>query len=470
MIYINTVLGFHMDYYTDYEEYPNYEKDYSDDSFYKNDGWWASFLLLCIVFGPRTSPGSALPPMRFSDFIIAFMFMWRLWKTRHIFRGFLFSMRVRILSVFMLMLSGVLMFSTVVNTLSGRYPFFIKDYFIPLIFIRNSVIAAIVASFTFGPKQTRQFVKGILFTALLASAFSFIQRFYPHLLSGVVARFYAIEYERLEIATTGTKSRVVGTFGNPNVWGACLVMLGTVSVSCFFQIKGLLKVAALAVFGIVGLAVLLTTGSRTSVIALAAVTVCAALFSFRGRARIWIFFASVLIFFLFLFVRANVDSLPINPRMRDLIRGQQTISQGLADRYGVWQRSLNAVRDSIIIGTGGSQSIYQLSDNGYIMMLLRTGIIGLSIYLCMLAALSFRCIKAFILEKELHNRTIMLVSIMVLICHMLFEVVADFFFSVHYMAVLGFFMGLLCSLSTGASYPVFYEDQYMIPEVETEVY
>jgi O-antigen ligase len=437
-----------MEYLDTYENDLSYEAALEDDSFCKNDGWWAAFLLMCIVFGPRTSPGSALPPMRLSDFIVFFMLISRWRKTWACYGGFLFSPRVRLFSVFMFILAGILTFSTILGTLGSRYPFYIKNFFIPLVFIQSAVIAAITATFSFGPKQTVQFVKGMLFISAIASVFSLVQRFTPYLLSGFVERFYAIDYESLEIATEGSGSRVVGTFGNPNVWGACLVMLGSVSIPAFIYMKGAIKLMALTVYMTSGLAIFFTTGSRTSVIALMAVSMFAIMFSFRGKAIIWVLIAVLFLFPFFIWLRANVDLLPVNPRMKDFIRGEQTINEGLASRYELWRSSLDAIEGSYIFGVGGTHFIRQsrqLSDNGYIMTLLRMGIIGLGVYLLMLIRLLFRGCMAFLREKESHIQCIMLLSLTILVCHMLFEIVADFFFSVQYTAVFGVFMGLLCS-------------------------
>lgn len=441
------LVDYEQDLSVDYEQDLSYEIAINSDSFYKNDGWWTALLLLCLVFGPRTSPGSALPPMRFTDFVIAFMLIGRWRKTRAFYGGFLFSRRIRIYSGFMFALAGLLLFSTFINVSIGTYSFFIKDLYIPFKFLRSVLIAAITATFTFGPKQTKQLVKGILFVTLLASVLSFVQKFSPYLLSGIVERFYAIDYTRLEIATRGNTSRVVGTFGNPNSWGSCLVMLGTASVASFLHMKGSIKFAAILVYITVSMAIIATTGSRTSFLAIVAVTIFSAILSFRGKSIIWILLGSILFSVLLLFVKANIDSLPINPRLKTLIKGERTIAEGLAGRNRIWKRSLSAVKGSYLIGTGGSTTTVQLSDNGYLMMLLRTGVIGLVVYLLMLARLSVRGVKAFLLEKESYQRTIMLMSLMVFVCHLLFEVVADFLFNVQYMGVLGIFIGLMCGLS-----------------------
>lgn len=431
--------------YTDYIDCYDPEPVYS--SIGKRDGWIAVILLASIIFGPRTDAGASLPPMRFSDIIIFFLIISRWIKTRKLYGGFVFSRRIKLFSVFMVSLAGVLFFSTFVNAANGRYPFFIKDYFITLVFIRGILVAAIVASLHFSEKQIRQFVTGILVLTSLAAVLSFVQKFIPHLLAGVVQRYYAVEYEDVAIKTTGTLSRVVGTMGNANLWGALQVVLGCVSISAFLNVKGILKIISFGVYILMVMSVIITTASRSGVIALLAVSGLSVILSLKGHGKIWVLLGGILLIIMFFFVRNNVDSLPINPRMQDMLRGEETIHRGLANRFGVWARSLDAVKGSFIMGTGASRSVYQLSDNGYIMTLLRTGLIGLGVYLAMLSALFIRGFKAIIIVKGSYMQAMILMPLMVLVAHVLYEVVADFFYQVDYMAMVAFFLGLLCSMS-----------------------
>jgi O-antigen ligase len=428
----------------------------------KRDGWLAALLLFSLIFGPRTAPLGLLPPVRFADIIIVCLVLSRWIKSNWLYGGFVFSYRNRLFSWFMLAMTFLLLFSTMINIAAGRYQFFIKDFYQPVVFIRMIFVAAITASFYFGEKQVKQFAKGVLIISLMSVILAFIQKFRYWYVSGFVERFYGIEWTRLEEIGTGV--RVVGTFGNPNHFGLCLVVLAAVSLAIVINMKGLIRLLAAGTFVSLGAAVLITTASRTALIAFLMITAISLLLSLRGRAVIPVLVLTMLMIGMFIFVRAYADVLPLNPRVKSIIGfgGQESIGSPLQDRYVMWEESMRKAKESIVFGVGISKMTYQTTDNGYIIMLLRTGIIGLSIYISMLVALFIRGIKALHIEKKPFQRTVLLMSVIVLINHMIFELTGDFFWSVQYCAIFAAFMGLLCGLSRQALDKNYYqgEDYY----------
>jgi len=423
---------------------------YGEDRFaevVKRDGWLAALLLFSLIFGPRTAARALLPPMRFSDIIIFYLVLSRWLKSNRLYGGFVFSYRNRLFGWFMIVMAFLLLFSTAINITAGRYQFFIKDFYQPIVFIRMIFIAAIMASFYFGEKQVKQFTVGILIISLMSVILAFIQRFGYWYVSGFVERFYAVEWTTLEKIRIGT--RVVGTFGNPNYFGLCLVMLAAVSLAVAINMKGLMKVLAAVTFVSLGAAVLITTASRTALIAFLMITAVSLLLSLRGRAVIPVILLAILMIGIFIFVRAYADILPLHPRVKFIIGSgeQKSISSILHARYLLWEKSVREAKESIIFGVGMSKLGWQLTDNGYIIMLLRAGIVGLCVYLLMLLSLFIRGLKALHIEKRPFQRTVLLTSFVVLINHMIFELTGDFFWSVQYSAIFAAFMGLLCGMS-----------------------
>ena len=435
--------------YLDYDE-PDSQEIELLEHLSKYDGWWFTLLLLSLIFGPRTRAFAALPPIRSTDFIIIFMVLLRWIKSHRLYGGFMFSYRTRLFSWFMLSLTFMLLFSTMINMAAGRYQFFIKDFYPPIVFIRMILIAAITASFYFGERQIKQFAKGILIISLLAVTLAFIQRFGYWYVSGLIERFYGIEWTRVQ--ETGIGARVVGTFGNPNHFGSCLVTLAVVSLAIAINMKGFIRLLATGAFISLGAAVIITTASRTALIALLMLTAISLFLSFRGKAIIPVLLLMIIITSSIIFVREFADVLPLNPRVKSIlgIDEELAISSSLQSRYVLWQESYRKAKESIVIGIGLSKTTYQTTDNGYIIMLLRNGIIGLTVYILMLATLFIRGIKALLIEKNPVPRTILLASVTVLINHMLFEITGDFFWGVQYSAILAAFMGLLCSSSKQA--------------------
>jgi hypothetical protein len=429
----------------------------------KWDGWLATLLLFSLIFGPRVVGSGSLPPFRFCDVIIGALLLGRWAKAKRLYGGFVFSYRNRIFGVFMLILAFVLFFSTIMNIAVGRYGFFVKDFYQPIVFVRMIFIAAIMASFHFGEKQVKQFARGILIISLMSVVLAFVQKYRYWYVSVLVERLYGIEWTRLERIGIGT--RVVGTFGNANHFSLCLVMLAAISLAVAVNIKGLTKLLAIGTFMSLGAAVLITTASRTGLIAFLMVATITLLLSLRGKSRLPAILLIILMFGMLAFVRTHLYKLPLHPRIVDIVGGQErakTISEKMQARYRMWERSLREAKESIVFGVGMSKRTRQTTDNGYIITLLRTGMVGLSVYLLMLLSLFIQGIKALHIEKRPFQRTVLLTSFIVLINHMIFELTGDFFWAVQYSAIFAAFVGLLCSLSREALDEYYYqrEDYY----------
>jgi len=449
---------------TEYTEegFPEPDTFYEEDSLVnigKHDGWLAFLLLFSLIFGPRTEPVGMLPPMRSADIIIILLAISRWIRSNQLYGGFLFSRRIRIFSWFMLALAFLLSFSTMINVAAGRYQFFIKDLYQPIVFIRMILIASIAASFYFGERQVKQFSMGIFIISLISVVLAFIQRFRFWYVSGLVERLYTVEWTRLQEAGIG--ARVVGTFGNPNQFGLYLVMLAAVTLAIAINMKGFTRLLATGTFVSLGLAVLMTTASRTALVAFSMITVVSLLLSLRGRAIIPVILLMVLMFGMLIFIRIYADTLPLNPRIKGIlgVGDEEPMTSILHARYTLWERSISEAKESIIVGVGISKMIYQTTDNGYIIMLLRMGIIGLIVYISMLTALFIRGIKALHIEKRPYQRTVLLTSFIVLINHMIFELTGDFFWSVEISAIFAAFVGLLCGTSRQALEENYYQSQ-----------
>jgi len=442
-----------------YDQYFDYDIDVAYEPAYigKYDGWIGVILLGSIIFGPMAVISTVLPPIRFADFVIIFLAMARWGRARRLYGGFLFSSHNRRFSILMLVITFVLFFSTLLNAVTGRNPFSFRDFNFSIVFIRMVVIAGISSSLIFQERQIRQFAKGVLLISLVSILLAFVQRFRPYLLSSFLERFYAMDWRRIEEQSPGVAFRVVGTFGNPNLFSSALVMLSGACLAIAINMKGLFKFLSIVMFFGMSLAMLIATGSRTGLLAFAAIVSVAMLLSLKGRARLSVVFAMILIFCAFMFVRANIEKLPINPRVKNIISsGEYASAESFRARYYYWTRGLREARRSILFGVGGSKMAEQLTDNGYIMVLVRTGIIGLVTYLSMLIYLLTRGVKSIYIEQRPLFKALILTSILVLINHLVFELTADFFWSVKYGAMFALFMGLLCSLS----YQVLHDNCY----------
>lgn len=462
-----------LNYVTEYPsvEQPHFVTDYAETAG-KNDGWLAGLLLFSLIFGPRAINPGLLPPIRSADGVVILLVAIRWAKSSWIGRGFLFAPANRIFSGFMLMLAFFLVFSTIINIAAGLYSFFIKDFFQPIVFIRMALIAAVMASFRFGEKQLKQLVIVLLVISLMLIALAFAQKYIYWRVSGLVERLYGIQWTELTVGERVGK-RVGGTFGNSNVFSLCLVMLSAVSLSIALNMKRLWRLLAMVTFVGLGLAVLVGTASRTGVLALVMVSGILLLLSFHGKSRVPAFIFMILLFVVLSLFLEHAQELPLHPRIKELV-GEggpiKTINEKLHVRYTMWQERWGEIKESPIWGQGERKMYRQLADNGYVVMLLRMGVIGLSVYLFMLFSLLVRGKRALRIEERRFQRTLLLASFMVLINHTIFELTGDFFWNVEYSAIFAAFMGLLCGLSAQArleqDYLVYYDYEYAT-EAET---
>jgi O-antigen ligase len=407
----------------------------------RNDGRWAAFLLFAIIFGPQTRAFAVLPPIRFADFVIVFLLVVRWLKTPRLYRGFLFSPRIRLYSVSILALVFVMCFSMVINYATGRNPVFIKDLWIPVSFIRMILIAAIAASFNFQHRQARQLIIGISLISLLSVVLAFSQYYDIPGVYGLTNRLYPEVAERKMVTRD---SRALGTFGNPNDFGGSLAMLSATILAFAINIKGVTRYFSIAVFISLGAAILITTASRTALFGYLTVSGISLVLSLRRGSRFPAFLAMIVIIGIIMFVRAHAYELPLHQRVRDILTGQGTpLRAGFEARLRIWVDNLRIAKESIFWGVGPTKSFVTTADNGYIFMLVRLGIFGLLIYLLMLLGLFMRGIRAFYHELSPHKKAVMLAATMVLVNHTVFEITGEFFWGIKYSSVFSVFLGML---------------------------
>jgi O-antigen ligase len=339
--------------------------------------------------------------------------------------------------------------ATMVQIGAGETSFFIKDLFTPVALVRMTLIAAIMASFDFTEKHVQQFSKGFLLVALLSIALALVQRYSPHTLSGFVEKYYATQIRSLEITTKGTQARVVGTLGNANVFAGYLVMMAAGCLAIVLFSKRLIRlVAVVAYFGLAS-AVVLATASRTGIISLTLVTGVELLLSMQGRARLPALIIFLILVPIFITVRNQAYSLPLNPRTQALIAGEEgAVDRGIQSRFRLWSRSWEEAQSSILFGVGSRKMTYQITDNGYLYTLLKCGLLGLLPYVTMIILLLLRVLRSYFTERDRARRLTIAFGTAVVLSHSLFEFTGDFFWNIGYGAFLAALIGLLCGATS----------------------
>ena len=432
------------------EYLPDYEVDSEAAEFEhatRHDGWWAVFLIFALIYGPNTARHAILPPFRSADAVILLLMALRWSKSTRFYGGFLLSYRARLFTFLMLGFTGIMVFSMVANVLTGRMSFMIKDIYTPIVYIRMVIIAAIGASFNFQEHQIKQLFKGMIGISLITVVLAYCQRFQVPGVNALVNQLYTIELKRLE--TLGSiKQRIGGSFGNPNVFGGCLVMLSGIILAIVISQKGIWRYLSISLYIALGAAVTLGTASRTALAGFVVVAGTVLTLSMRRGSRLPTLILMVLAFMGFMFVRAYAEDLGFSERVVDIVSGGGKLTEdAVYVRWDMWMHSLSRATESLLFGTGASKTVRQLTDNGYFYILMRMGILGLGMYLMMLLALFVRGLKSLFGERNLLKRAALLAFIMVVVNNSIFEVTGEFFSNIRYGGIFAGFMGLLCGLS-----------------------
>lgn len=373
----------------------------------------------------------------------------------------MFSYRVRLFTLFILVITLEICFSTMVSVVIGRLEFFYKDLFIPIVFIRMAIIAAIAASFVLEERQINQILKGTIILSFLSVLLAFGQKMGPLTSSPLMNKLYTLEsiygsaeQLKVQLMSDPSHARVVGTFGNPNGFSGALVMLCAILISFTINSKGFKKYASMATFLALIATLLFTTGSRTSVAGLFAVSSGSLVLSLRKGMRFKALIYLVLFLIMVIFVQRNIEYLPINVRLKEILQGISGSGtfESFHARLVMWMDSYHQAEKSILFGVGASKGLVQLTDNGYFYTLLRIGIIGLATYVTMTISLFVSGLRAFVLASSPLKRASLLAFTMVVVNSAVFEITGEFFWNVRYGGMFGTIMGLLCALSSQTRY------------------
>ncbi|WP_090608386.1 O-antigen ligase family protein [Parapedobacter koreensis] len=220
---------------------------------------------------------------------------------------------------------------------------------------------------------------------LIIGVFAVMQKIMP-IQFGFVTKLYAPEHQSEKLTST---ERVTTIFGNPNTTALMACLLSSFILGCTL-VKGFIKsFTVLTMLGICGLVVLLS-GSRTGFIACGFLTIVYLFLRMRNKFMfilisvtfifgVWLFRGLILdvikYFNYYLYVGIQIV---LNLDFETLFAAGNTFSR----RFDRWFIAIDLFRTSPIFGLGPLRGVVVSStDNYYIYILLRNGIIGLSLYL-----------------------------------------------------------------------------------------
>ena len=268
---------------------------------------------------------------------------------------------------------------------------------------------------------------------VLSAAFAGLVGFYQ-----VIAGFRGDGW--LDQTLFGADSRIVSTFGNPNVYGTYLLLAIPLAAACVAYFKS--KFTKLIAVGITGLLVinLALTLSRGCYLSLA---LSVAVFVLIIEKRLIVLFIPAVLA-LPLVLPANILA-----RLLSILNFEDTST---AFRLNIWRGSIRIIQDFWMGGVGQGIEAYNAvypfyslaaiysphSHSLYIQYLVEVGLFGFLIFIVMLACF-FRTMANFLRRTKDFGQRIMAAAMVAAVIGFLFQGVTDFVFY-NYRVLLAFYI------------------------------
>jgi len=302
----------------------------------------------------------------------------------------------------------------------------IEIFILTSVFMLSTLVVVACAN---SKKAVDLFIKIFVVSAALAGLVGFYQ---------VIAGFRGDGW--LDQTLFGADSRIVSTFGNPNVYGTYLLLAIPLAAACIVYFKS--KFTKLMAFGITGLLVinLALTLSRGCYLSL---TLSIAVFVLIIEKRLIVLFIPAVLA-LPLVLPANILA-----RLLSILNFEDTST---AFRLNIWRGSIRIIQDFWLGGVGQGIEAYNAvypfyslaaiysphSHSLYIQYLVEVGLFGFLVFVIMLACF-FRTMANFLRRTKDVGQRIMAAAMIAAVIGFLFQGVTDFVFY-NYRVLLAFYI------------------------------
>lgn len=261
----------------------------------------------------------------------------------------------------------------------GYYPI-ARDFWEFGKLIEYFLIFALVASLKIPPEHMRKYYIISLISFLCSAVFGLAQYFNLFDMNSWLIPYYA----PTQVGGLINGSRIVGSTGNPNDFGALMVLAASLSITGALWLTGhRIKLFCWVALGVFSLTISFTQ-SRSALICLLAVVIFILFiqyflhFGVKRAARIYLL-AVPLLFILALLLLQFAPSL-FFMRMNDAM--DLSTSQGWLARLADWNHQLIIFKQSPIFGWGpGKDTMGTNVDNEWVLLLRRYGALGVMVFI-----------------------------------------------------------------------------------------
>lgn len=334
-------------------------------------------LLIVAVLLPSIRLPSAIPAVRLELVII--LVAWALLLLGHLSTGTPVRMRWNPTNKWFFLFGTCILTSIAYATfIMGYYPI-ARDFWEFGKLIEYFLIFALMASLNIPPEHMQKYYIISLIIFLCSAAFGLAQYFNLFNINSWLSPYYA----PTQIYGLVGAGRIVGTTGNPNEFGALMVLAASLALTGAVWLKGRsIKLFSWAALGVFSLAIMFTL-SRSALLGLLVAVVFILLFKSLahfglGRTIRMLLLAVPLLLIL------GVVLVQIAPD-RFLIRVGSALDLATDTswqaRLAHWESQLDIWKQSPVLGWGpGKETMPTIVDNEWLYLLRRYGIFGVSVF------------------------------------------------------------------------------------------
>ena len=302
------------------------------------------------------------------------------------------------------------------------------------------LLFALVASLRISPSDISRYYKIALAVFMLSALFGFAQYLNLGDINAVITPYYA----PTQMSGLLRAGRIVGTTGNPNEFGALMVLASSIALSgAFFLQRRLSRFFSWICLAVFVLAIMYTI-SRSALIALA-IALLFVLFRYATKGMKAQEFHRLLLAILLLAVIGFVD-LKLTPRFFSHRTAQlSNISQATSWQARVvnWRHNISLWEQSPIFGWGpGKATMTTIADNEWILLLRRYGIVGVIVFVLWFASFYFGLGR---IRRHARTEEVMALAVALqatLIAYAAYMIPAAVYHSLQLMPLLLLFLGL----------------------------
>ena len=390
-------------------------------------------LIVTSLLFPPIRLSHAIPDVRFEEVIVYILFpllLVQLWPPE--------SKYIRSLLIGMFIFCAFICLSIFYSHVFLNIPTGFRDYFEVVKILKLGLILVIIYNLEIEERSFRLFLHLLLACITISAIIGFLEYYSIFSFDKMVAPLYA----NTQLDTVNL--RMLGTYGNPNSFGATLTIgCLTAGILFLFSRKILLRISYLIALGILTWGLVLT-GSRTAVVTLAAALFLLLVINRKRLHLSWFAIITTVLFVLAIFSAAlHFLSQKIVTRYQSGVN--LTEDQSFLMRLLVWKYNLMAFLNSPVFGWGPAKYVMStLVDNEYILMLRRYGVVGFIPYISIYLIPFFYSYKALSNNKDLNiwGQLIFIGTFIILLTNLTNTVLMDIQTTDYWFLLLGLFFNL----------------------------